>query len=236
VNKIQPQEIASTTMKHCTRCKEWKPITEFHIGSRNRGSKPRSTCKVCRKEVRQANAQKINEQGREYYKANSSRRKAVGRAYREANPDRVKEANRQYVEHNREKVRENQRRWREANVEYLREWQHTYRATNAIKYKEYYRCYRIANPDKEVSKRHTRRARLKAAHGEFSQSEWRNLCNFYQNTCLRCGVKDVSLTPDHIVPLSCGGSNKIENIQPLCLNCNLKKGTKTVDYRKQVKQ
>ncbi len=39
------------------------------------------------------------------------------------------------------------------------------------------------------------------------------------------------LTPDHIIPLSQKGPNTIDNIQPLCLNCNSSKGTKTIDYR-----
>lgn len=36
--------------------------------------------------------------------------------------------------------------------------------------------------------------------------------------------EEVLLTSDHIFPRSLGGSNKIENRQTMCANCNVKKG------------
>ena len=53
-------------------------------------------------------------------------------------------------------------------------------------------------------------------------------CGF---ACVRCGASEVRLTKDHVVPISRGGSNAIENIQPLCKACNCSKGVSAEDYR-----
>ena len=90
----------------------------------------------------------------------------------------------------------------------------------------------INNPDKVKEKRHKRRAREANAEGSFKMSDFRALCEKFDNTCLCCRQIKV-LTVDHIKPLAKGGSNMIENLQPLCLECNLRKGTKEHDYRSE---
>lgn len=74
-----------------------------------------------------------------------------------------------------------------------------------------------------------RRARKKGVGGSFTQGEWEDLKKKYGNACPSC-KQQVKLEIDHIIPISKGGSNNIENIQPLCRKCNAKKHTKIIIY------
>jgi len=52
--------------------------------------------------------------------------------------------------------------------------------------------------------------------------------------CPRCEQRFgyLELTDDHVIPISRGGLNEIENLQTLCKSCNSRKSSKTIDYRK----
>lgn len=75
-----------------------------------------------------------------------------------------------------------------------------------------------------------REIRKKNNGGNHTIFQWKELCKKNQNTCLHCGKKEpeIKLTEDHIIPLSKGGSDSINNIQPLCMPCNRKKGNHNI--------
>lgn len=73
---------------------------------------------------------------------------------------------------------------------------------------------------------------LRALGSFHTYGEWELLKAQYNWTCPACRRQepDIKLTEDHVVPLSKGGGDNIENIQPLCASCNCKKHDKIVIY------
>jgi hypothetical protein len=71
-----------------------------------------------------------------------------------------------------------------------------------------------------------RRARLKGTH---TDAQWQAMLDWAGDACVCCGGP--SPQKDHVVAVSQDGDDSIENIQPLCGPCNVRKRDKYADYR-----
>ena len=99
-----------------------------------------------------------------------------------------------------------------------------------------------AGKARSAANRHRRRARIKGNGGSWTGKQWVALKAAHEGKCLGCGRTETEviamgrkLVPDHIKPLSLGGANSIENLQPLChgdgSSCNMLKSARWIDYR-----
>jgi 5-methylcytosine-specific restriction endonuclease McrA len=153
---------------------------------------------------------------------------AAGRKRRQEDPGAVRAYHRAWrAAHPRPRVRRTGR-----DLAHRRAQAKEYKARNREKVRQWGRSGYRRNTDRYTMHVAIRRARERNAPGRWTVQEWVDLCATYGNKCLRCGSSE-SLSPDHVVPLCKGGSNDITNIQPLCVQCNLRKHRTIADYRPQ---
>ena len=108
---------------------------------------------------------------------------------------------------------------------------------NKDEFNKYTREYYKKNKEVYKAIGHRRRAALlKAKGGNITKTEIINMLKEQGFKCLECSI-DVSerYHLDHIMPLSKGGNNSLENIQILCPSCNCSKGAKTPREWKEYK-
>lgn len=205
--------------KRCPCCKQTKCVSFFNADQCSK-SGLHSHCREC-----------YNLKSRAYRQKDLEHYRVLERAYarkrREAHP----EYSRTWRQNNAEYMRIYHQMYREANRERL----NAYREANADKFREQSRAYNKTHREQRAIHEEKRRARKVQAGGSFTRQEWEELCFYYDYTCLRCGkqVPHIELTVDHVVPLSQGGTNGIDNLQPLCRSCNSSKRTKVIDYRQK---
>lgn len=96
--------------------------------------------------------------------------------------------------------------------------------------REYAAKYRAANRSKILEYERKYKEAMRAASGSFLPEDWELLLKVYGGKCVACGGTD-QLTADHVIPVSFGGSNGIENRQPLCKSCNSRKHNQSTDFR-----
>jgi 5-methylcytosine-specific restriction endonuclease McrA len=137
----------------------------------------------------------------EWRKLHREQTLAVQRRFREAHRDHIRELER--ARYDPERERERRKRQKEQRPDHYRKMSR-----------------------EAVRRRHYR----KKAGGTLTVKGWLEIREKLGNRCLCCGTTE-NITVDHIVPLSQGGRHDADNVQPLCLRCNMAKGTKTIDYR-----
>ena len=78
----------------------------------------------------------------------------------------------------------------------------------------------------------SKKERTKAERGKLTKSLRFEVLEKYNFKCRACGygaADGKKLHVDHIIPISKGGETVMKNLQALCDDCNIGKGTKIVD-------
>lgn len=134
-------------------------------------------------------------------------------------------------------------RRRSENREHYGDVRAAWRAANLDKARGYKRAARINNPESHRNRDRLNRIRRRAAMygAEFDPSVCvESLKDKYGSLCVYCGVglkflegvheyEPLRATIEHVVPLKGGGSHTFANCRLACLQCNHKKGSKSLE-------
>lgn len=171
----------------------------------------------------------------EFYGTRSNCKECVKARQREYNSKHVIEKevyNKAYRDTHKEQMAQKdfERYWSNPTAARLSALQRYYDNIDNVKATQ--RRYRQNNSEVLRERNRRRRAILKGLSEHFTELEWQELLETYGAVCMNpeC-LSTQKLTRDHIVPLISGGSDTIENIQILCMKCNIRKGIATVDYK-----
>ena len=88
--------------KVCSKCGEGKLLDEFYEQKKGKYGR-RGDCKLCKKQYREANKEKIAEQKKQYYEDNKEKLNERTKQYHQENKEKIAEQKRQYHEANKEK-------------------------------------------------------------------------------------------------------------------------------------
>lgn len=105
---------------------------------------------------------------------------------------------------------------------------------NNPKRQQTYQKWCLNHPQKVIEKAMKRYELLLNSDYTLTDKEWQEVLKYFNNSCAYCGSSE-SLTKDHVVPITKGGTTSRNNIIPACLSCNQSKSNKELEkwFKKQ---
>ena len=167
-----------------------------------------------RKKWFEGNEIKRKECANKYYHKNKKKSKE----YREINKEKISKKRKKHYNDNKEKIKKQ----REKNKESLSKKSREYYKKNKEKVKENNKKWIKENRDHKSMLTHLRREKEKKTKGFSDKIESFKIRMEEIGECVFCGSKE-NITIDHLIPISKGGSNEINNLFPACRSCNSSK-------------
>ena len=171
----------------------------------------------------------------------TEQRKAWDKKYRERNKKKRAEYDKRYRQNNSEEYKAKRRAYYEANKESLYKKIREYQSKNKDKVAEWKKAYALRNPEIRRQAKRRRRAKEQSVLSESYTTD--EVLALYGTDCFICS-KPIDLTAprqcgkpgwrhalhiDHLIPISRGGTDTLDNVRPTHGECNIHKSIKTLE-------
>lgn len=243
-HRVHKRPVIPEGMRLCKRCGEMKSRDEFYKDKTN-VSGYHHYCKVCTDSSRKTRREKAKKpksilpEGHKHCPGCKRVLPLEKFSYlktRRCYKTRCKDCDREYKKTHRDQVNAAERKrlsdpeTKAARLAYRKEWRKKPEVrAKEIEYRKTHPTKRVKRVRELVEKPTLPLETMPDEH--FTSTQWRKLLDLCNWSCVLCGSQ-FELSRDHIIPQSWGGSDKIENIQPLCRKHNMQKNDcYAVDYR-----
>lgn len=184
-------------------------------------------------------------QDKRRYERNREDRKLSVKIYQQKNPEAVRLYKKRWRNRNCEYHNEWRRNWRKLHPEKartqakiekqryrerIRVYAKAYRKKNRVILRSQFREWCQRDPERMRNHNRKRRALKASARGSHTPQQWLEKVAYYGWHCFYCSLilNKSTLTQDHAIPLSKGGTNFTANLLPCCGFCNSAKKDRTV--------
>lgn len=125
-----------------------------------------------------------------------------------------------------------QKKWRDSKLEERREKGREYARAHTDQKREADKRRYWENLEASRNKERMKAHRRRVSGDVWTLEEENQLITDYGFRCVYCNKKKKrkDLTLDHVIPITKGGTNSIENLVPACCFCNLSKGNKSIVF------
>lgn len=192
----------SCQLKTCKKCGSEKPATNEHFyKDKTKKDGFHVHCRDCQRayatDYRSSRRDEAKARSRSWHAANREYANKRSRAYYLAHKDRHAELGRKWRTNNRERAKETNRAWH------------------------------LANPERWKASNWRRRSLIRQSKGTLTAVDIKSQYKSQKGKCYYCHSKvGDNYHIEHVIPLSRGGSNSLENIVIACPACNLSKKDK----------
>ena len=191
--------------KRCTKCGEMKPLDAFYAERRVSDGRM-AACRSC-----------MDDYSKSYQLAHPEKGRARQARYGAAHPDRVKARS---------------AKWKREHPEEFRKYMAAYWKTHRKEKREYDATYNNAHPEVKVAGSARRRASKRGARAGCRKAygifvRWALTAKWIPCYWCHKDTRRGARHRDHIIPLSRGGADSVENLCVACPSCNLRKSKKT---------
>ncbi len=215
--------------KTCCRCKLQK---EFELFSKNKRTKDglQTMCKLCKKEYKVSNREKIAVKDKEYYLANKDNLFEYQRTYRKQNKEKVLEYEKNYREINKERISCRTKKYYEDNKEVVAIRTKNFYLLNTKKFSDRNKKHYEENKSVYYARASKRRAmKSKAVPKWLTEDEHQEIKDLYEIARMFKLYTGQEYHVDHIVPLqgkNVCGLHVPWNLQVIPAKENLSKSNK----------